>query len=90
MKVSFYSLGCKVNLYESEVIINMFKKRGYEIVNYEDKSDIIVINTCTVTNTSDKKSRNIIRKSTTFDLFVFPIKIFTPGIDNISSLLTWL
>ena len=63
MKVSFYSLGCKVNLYESEVIINMFKKRGYEIVNYEDKSDIIVINTCTVTNTSDKKSRNIIRKS---------------------------
>ena len=43
MKVSFYSLGCKVNLYESEVIINMFKKRGYEIVNYEDKSDIILL-----------------------------------------------
>ena len=63
MKVSVYTLGCKVNLYESEVIINSFKKRGYEIVPFEELSDICIINTCTVTNTSDKKSRNIIRNA---------------------------
>ncbi|MBQ1812793.1 MAG: tRNA (N(6)-L-threonylcarbamoyladenosine(37)-C(2))-methylthiotransferase MtaB [Bacilli bacterium] len=63
MKVSFYTLGCKVNLYESEVIMNMFKKKGYEIVDFDSPSDIVIINTCTVTNTSDKKSRNIIRQA---------------------------
>ncbi len=63
MKVSFYTLGCKVNLYESEVIMNMLKKRGYEIVDFSVPSDIVIINTCTVTNTSDKKSRNIIRQA---------------------------
>lgn len=63
MKVSFYTLGCKVNLYETETIINKFKKKRYEIVDFNDKADIVVINTCTVTNTSDKKSRNIIRQA---------------------------
>lgn len=63
MKVAIYTLGCKVNLYESEVIMNSFKKRGYEIVDFEDDADIVIINTCTVTNTSDKKSRNIIRQA---------------------------
>lgn len=63
MKVAIYTLGCKVNLYESEVIMNSFKKSGYEIVDFEDDADIVIINTCTVTNTSDKKSRNIIRKA---------------------------
>lgn len=63
MKVAIYTLGCKVNLYESEVIMNSFKKSGYEIVNFEDNADIVIINTCTVTNTSDKKSRNIIRQA---------------------------
>lgn len=63
MKVSFYTLGCKVNLYETETIINKFKKKGYEIVDFNDRADIVVINTCTVTNTSDKKSRNIIRQA---------------------------
>ena len=63
MKVSFYTLGCKVNLYETEVVINSFKKKGYEIVDFNDLADIVVINTCTVTNNSDKKSRNIIRQA---------------------------
>lgn len=63
MKVSFYTLGCKVNLYETEVVINSFKKKGYEIVNFNDLADIVIINTCTVTNNSDKKSRNIIRQA---------------------------
>jgi len=61
MRVSFYTLGCKVNLYETEVVMNNFKKSGYSIVEFNEVSDIIVINTCTVTNMSDRKSRNIIR-----------------------------
>ena len=63
MKVAFYTLGCKVNTYESEVLMNKFKKAGYEIVDFNDISDIYVINTCSVTNTSDGKSRKIIREA---------------------------
>ena len=63
MKVAFYTLGCKVNTYETEVLINNFKKKGYEIVDFDDKADIYIINTCSVTNTSDQKSRKIIREA---------------------------
>ena len=63
MKVAFYTLGCKVNSYETEVLINNFKKKGYEIVDFDDKADIYIINTCSVTNTSDQKSRKIIREA---------------------------
>ncbi len=63
MKVAFYNLGCKVNAYETEFLINEFKKKNYEIVSFDDKADIYVINTCTVTNTSDQKSRKIIRSA---------------------------
>ena len=56
MKVAVYTLGCKVNTYESEYAINEFKKRGYEITDFSDDSaDVYLINTCTVTNTADKK-----------------------------------
>lgn len=60
MKVGIYTLGCKVNTYESEFIISLFKNRGYEIVSFDDNPDIYVINTCTVTNNSDRKDRKII------------------------------
>ena len=63
MKVGFYTLGCKVNTYESEVLMNKFKNAGYELVDFNDKADIYVINTCSVTNTSDQKSRKIIREA---------------------------
>ena len=63
MKVGFYTLGCKVNAYETEFLINEFKKNGYEIVSFNDNADIYIINTCTVTNTSDQKSRKIIRSA---------------------------
>lgn len=63
MKVGFYTLGCKVNTYESEVLMNKFKKAGYEIVDFDSQADIYVINTCSVTNTSDQKSRKIIREA---------------------------
>lgn len=63
MKVAFYTLGCKVNAYETEVAISLFKKRGYEIVSFDSFSDIYIINTCSVTNNSDQKSRKIIRSA---------------------------
>lgn len=54
--------GCKVNQYETNAMIQKFEESGYEIVNFEEKADIYVINTCTVTNMSDRKSRQMIRK----------------------------
>ena len=60
MKVAIYTLGCKVNTYESEFIISLFKNRGYSVVDFNDDADIYIINTCTVTNNSDKKDRKII------------------------------
>ena len=63
MKASFYTLGCKVNSYETEVNIELFKKSGYEIVPFNEKADVYVINTCSVTNTADQKSRKIIREA---------------------------
>ena len=60
MKVGIYTLGCKVNTYESEFIISLFKNRGYEICDFNDECDIYIINTCTVTNNSDRKDRKII------------------------------
>ena len=61
--VAFHTLGCKVNHYETEAIWQLFKAENYERVEYENKADVYVINTCTVTNTGDKKSRQIIRRA---------------------------
>ena len=62
MKVKGICLGCKVNTYEMEFILNKFKMKGYEIVNDNSISDIYIINTCSVTNTSDAKSRKVINR----------------------------
>ncbi|GAQ19323.1 threonylcarbamoyladenosine tRNA methylthiotransferase MtaB [Oceanobacillus picturae] len=61
--VAFHTLGCKVNHYETEGIWRMFMDNGYERVDFDHDSDVYVINTCTVTNTGDKKSRQIIRRA---------------------------
>ena len=61
-RIASYALGCKVNQYESEAIAELFAEKGYEVVSVEDMADIYVINTCTVTNFGDKKSRQLIRK----------------------------
>ncbi|BAT49421.1 Threonylcarbamoyladenosine tRNA methylthiotransferase MtaB [Bacillus altitudinis] len=61
--VAFHTLGCKVNHYETEAIWQLFKEAGYERKDYESKADVYVINTCTVTNTGDKKSRQVIRRA---------------------------
>ena len=62
-KVAFYTLGCKVNQYETEAMEEIFQKRGYKIVDSDQKADMYVINTCTVTNLSDRKSRQFIRRA---------------------------
>jgi len=61
-KAASYALGCKVNQVESEAIAEAFAERGYEIVDINEKADVYVINTCSVTNLGDKKSRQLIRK----------------------------
>jgi threonylcarbamoyladenosine tRNA methylthiotransferase MtaB len=61
--VAFHTLGCKVNFYETEAIWNLFKNKGYSQVDFEEEADVYVINTCTVTNTGDKKSRQVIRRA---------------------------
>ncbi len=61
-KVASFALGCKVNQYESEAIAELFAEKGYEIVGIDEEADVYVINTCTVTNFGDKKSRQLIRK----------------------------
>ncbi len=62
-KVAFYTLGCKVNQYETNAMIQQFQDHGYELVDFEEKADIYIINTCTVTNMSDKKSREMLRRA---------------------------
>ncbi|MCX7922146.1 MAG: tRNA (N(6)-L-threonylcarbamoyladenosine(37)-C(2))-methylthiotransferase MtaB [Clostridia bacterium] len=62
-KVAFYTLGCKVNQYETEAISGIFAREGYQSVDFDEKADVYVINTCTVTNLSDRKSRQMIRKA---------------------------
>ena len=61
-KAASFALGCKVNQYECEAIAELFAEKGYEIVGIDEEADVYVINTCTVTNFGDKKSRQLIRK----------------------------
>ena len=61
-KVAFCTLGCKVNQYETNAMIQEFKKCGYNIVEFDEVADIYIVNTCTVTNMADRKSRQMLRK----------------------------
>ena len=61
--VGILTLGCKVNTYESEYMMNVLAKAGYEIKDFDDVCDVYIINTCTVTNSSDSKSRKMIRQA---------------------------
>jgi len=61
--VSFYTLGCKVNQYETDAMAESFRNNGYEIKNHNEISDIYVINTCSVTNLGERKSRQFIRRA---------------------------
>lgn len=60
--VATYTLGCRVNQYETDAVVDLFKRSGYEIKNFNECAGIYIINTCTVTSLSDRKSRQIIRR----------------------------
>ena len=62
-KVAFHTLGCKVNQYETEAMTGAFISAGYELVSFDETADVYVINTCTVTNMGDRKSRQFIRRA---------------------------
>ncbi|MXQ53602.1 tRNA (N(6)-L-threonylcarbamoyladenosine(37)-C(2))-methylthiotransferase MtaB [Shimazuella alba] len=62
-KIAFHTLGCKVNAYETEAMWQLFQQAGYERVEFDHTADVYLINTCTVTNTGDKKSRQVIRRA---------------------------
>jgi len=62
-RVAFLTLGCKVNQYETQAMSELFEKHGYTVVDFHDFADIYVVNTCTVTNLSDKKSKQALRRA---------------------------
>ncbi|MDT8347218.1 MAG: tRNA (N(6)-L-threonylcarbamoyladenosine(37)-C(2))-methylthiotransferase MtaB, partial [Flavobacteriaceae bacterium] len=62
-KVSFYTLGCKLNFAESSTISRSFTQEGYERVSFETPADVVVINTCSVTENADKKFKNVVKKA---------------------------
>lgn len=62
MRIAFLTLGCKLNYAETSTYERGFKEAGYEVVGWKDSADIYLVNTCSVTQMSDAKSRNLIRK----------------------------
>jgi len=62
-KAAFHNLGCKVNSYETDAMIQSFRENGYEIVPFLEGADVYIINTCTVTNIADRKSRQMLHKA---------------------------
>jgi threonylcarbamoyladenosine tRNA methylthiotransferase MtaB len=62
-KASIFTLGCRVNLYESEAISDRLSENGFEMLDFSEKCDVYIINTCTVTAESDRKSRQMIRRA---------------------------
>lgn len=62
-KIAFHNLGCKVNSYETDAMIQSFKEGGYEVMSFEPGADVYIINTCTVTNIADRKSRQMLHKA---------------------------
>ena len=63
MTVAFYTLGCKVNQYETNLMIKQFEDNNFEVINFEDKADIYVVNSCSVTNLSTRKSRQMLSRA---------------------------
>ena len=62
MKIAFKTLGCRVNLYETDALASRFKEAGYDIVETTEDADVFVVNTCTVTNQSDQKCRQALHQ----------------------------
>ncbi len=62
-RVALHTLGCKVNQYDGEALLDLFRRRGYRVVGFDEPADVYVINTCTVTHEGDRKSRQLIRRA---------------------------
>lgn len=62
-KAALHNLGCKVNAYETEAMQQLLEQAGYEIVPFEEKADVYIVNTCTVTNIADRKSRQMLHRA---------------------------
>ena len=62
MKFACYTLGCKVNQYETEVLAELFRARGYEVVSPDAEAEVCLLNSCTVTSTGDQKTRQLLRR----------------------------
>ena len=62
-KVAFKTLGCRLNQHETDALVSDFDQAGYQLVDFKEKADVVVVNTCTVTNQSDQKSRNLINQA---------------------------
>ena len=62
-KAALHNLGCKVNAYETEAMQEMLEQAGYEIVPFKEGADVYIINTCTVTNIADRKSRQMLHRA---------------------------
>ncbi len=63
MRAAFLTLGCKVNSYETGKMIRLFEEAGHMVVPFEDYADVYIVNTCTVTNIADRKSRQMLHKA---------------------------
>ncbi len=63
MNIAIYTLGCKVNQYETQAMEQELRRRGHTLVPFEEKADAYIVNTCTVTAVSDKKSRGMVRRA---------------------------
>ena len=63
MKAALHNLGCKVNAYETEAMQQILEEAGYEIVPFSEYADVYVINTCSVTNMADRKSRQMLHRA---------------------------
>lgn len=61
--VAYHNLGCKVNSYEMDAMLQALRGKGYQIVPFDEKADIYIVNTCTVTNIADRKSRQMLHKA---------------------------
>ena len=63
MQIAFLTLGCKVNYYESEKMMQAFREKGFSVVDFDQEADVYVVNTCTVTNIADRKSRQMLHRA---------------------------
>ena len=61
--VALHNLGCKVNAYEMDFMQQMLQEKGYKIVSFDEEADIYIVNTCTVTNIADRKSRQMLHRA---------------------------